>query len=141
MSVYYKIKSRVQNIKDKTRGHHKWKMFLYAGIVVTLLFTVWLTSTNRGWIMRSSFAKTFAKDTERIVTVYSADGSKIREFKGTYNVEFFADDYLVVMNQQTGERINLYGASTIVVDEAPDNVHLPQQRKRSMFNEQLWIYR
>ena len=128
MSAYEKIKNGVSNLRQKVKGHHKWKMFLYAAIMIVIAFTIWLTSTNRGWIARSSFMKTFDVETQRIVMVYSADGSKIREFRGTYNVEFFSDDYLIIMNQKTGERVNLYGASTIVVDEAPEfvNEHIPQ---------------
>lgn len=45
-------------------------------------------------------------------------GEPIRRFKGTYNVEFFNNKYIVIMNQHTGERVNVYGNSTIVIDES-----------------------
>lgn len=69
--------------------------------------------------------KTFEINRERIVTVYSADGEPVRKFIGTYNVEIFNDQYLVIMNQNTGERINVYGDSSIIIDESPDFNHLP----------------
>ena len=123
MSVFSNIKSRVQNLGEKFKGHKKWKMFLYAGILILILVTIWLTQTNQGWIARNSFLKTFDTKRERIVTVYGANGEPIREFKGTYNVEIFNDKYLVIMNQNTGERVNVYGGSTIVIDESPQFNH------------------
>ena len=123
MSVFSNIKSRVQNLGEKLKGHKKWKMFLYAGILILISMTIWLTQTNQGWIARNSFLKTFDTQRERIVTVYGANGEPIREFKGTYNVEIFNDKYLVIMNQNTGERVNVYGGSTIVIDESPQFDH------------------
>ena len=129
MSVFSNIKSRVQNLGEKLKGHKKWKMFLYAGILILISMTIWLTQTNQGWIARNSFLKTFDTQRERIVTVYGANGEPIREFKGTYNVEIFNDKYLVIMNQNTGERVNVYGGSTIVIDESPQFDHtLNEQR-------------
>lgn len=123
MSVFSNIKSRVQNLREKFKGHKKWKMFLYAGIIIFTSGVIWLTQTNQGWIARNSFFKTFDTQRERIVTVYGANGESIREFKGTYNVEIFNDKYLVIMNQNTGERVNVYGGSTIVIDESPQFDH------------------
>lgn len=48
MSVFGDIKNRVQNIRENAKGHQKWKMFLYAGIMILLLGIVWLTQTNQG---------------------------------------------------------------------------------------------
>lgn len=118
MPVFTEIKNRVQTLKEKIKGHHKWKMFLYAGIIIFILGIIWLTQTNQGWIARNSFFKTFDTNRERIVTVYGANGEPIRRFKGTYNVEFFNNKYIVIMNQHTGERVNVYGNSTIVIDES-----------------------
>ena len=123
MPVFSNIKSRVQNLGEKFQGHKKWKMFLYAGILILISGTIWLTQTNQGWIARNSFLKTFDTQRERIVTVYGANGEPIREFEGTYNVEIFNDEYLVIMNQNTGERVNVYGGSTIVIDESPQFDH------------------
>lgn len=123
MSVFRNVKSRVQNLKKKTQGHHKWKMFLYAGIFILILGIIWLTQTNQGWIARNSFLKTFDTTTERIVTVYGANGEPIRYFEGTYNVENFNGQYWIIMNQQTGERVNIYGNSTIIIDESPSFNH------------------
>ena len=55
MSVFRNIQSRVQSLKKKTQGHHKWKMFLYAGIIILMLGYVWLFYTNTGWLARTSF--------------------------------------------------------------------------------------
>lgn len=123
MAVFDKLKSGVQSLKEKTKGHRKWNMFIYAAIMISCCFGIWITSTNQGWIARDSFVKTFSTDRERVITVYSADGKAIRRFDGTYNVEFFSDKYIVIMNQNTGERVNLYGASAVVVDESPDFDH------------------
>ena len=125
MSVFGNIKKWVQNLRENAKGHHKWKMFLYAGIIVLILGIIWLTQTNQGWIARNSFMKTFEINRERVVTIYSANGELVREFIGTYNVEIFNDQYLVIMNQNTGERINVYGDSSIIIDESPDFNHLP----------------
>ena len=123
MSVFRNIQSRVQSLKKKTQGYHKWKMFLYAGIIILIAGVIWLTQTNQGWIARNSFFKTFDTNRERIVTVYGANGEPVRRFEGTYNVEFFDDKYLVIMNQHTDERVNVYGNSTIVIDESPQFDH------------------
>lgn len=117
------FKDKAARLRAKVRGHHKWKMFLYAAIVIACGFGIWISSTNQGWIARDSFMKTFSVDRERVVTVYSANGEVIRRFDGTYNVEFFSDRYVVIMNQRTGERVNLYGSSAVVVDESPDYDH------------------
>lgn len=123
MLVFDKVKKRVNSIREKTKGHRKWKMFVYAGIIVFISGVIWLTQTNQGWIARNSFFKTFDTNRERIVTVYGANGEPVRRFEGTYNVEFFDDKYLVIMNQHTGERVNVYGNSTIVIDESPQFDH------------------
>ena len=115
-----------ERIEALIRGHHKWKMFLYAAILLIGGVVFWLTQTNVGWIARNSWSKTFDTDTVRTVTAYSDDGTPIRRFHGTYSVEIFNDQYLVVMNQNTGERVNIYGDSAIVVDESPDYDHEPE---------------
>ena len=123
MLAFKNLKKGVQNIEEKTRGHHKWKMFLYAGIIVLILGVIWLMQTDRGWIVRNNFFKTFDTDQERIVTVYGPNGEPVRKFEGTYKVDFFDDKHLVIMNQYTGEIVNVYGNSTIVIDESPEFDH------------------
>ena len=123
MPVFDKVKRGVYSIREKTKGHRKWRMFIYAGIVVFISGAIWLTQTNQGLIARNRFLKTFDSQRERIVTVYGANGEPIREFKGTYNVEIFNDKYIVIMNQNTGEHINVYGGSTIIIDESPQFDH------------------
>lgn len=121
----------LRKIKDKLIGwrgdimsnHHKLISFLIAILVVGVIFFAWLMSTNQGWIARDSFAKTFDVETERVITVYGSNGEPVRQFLGTYHVEFFNDKYIVVMNQKTGERINVYGSSTVIIDESPDFDH------------------
>lgn len=124
MSVFTGIKNRVQSIKEKTKEHHKWKMFLYAGIILIIFGAIWLTQTNQGWIAQNSFFKTFDTEQQRVITVYGANGEPIRYFDGTYNVESFNGQYWVIMNQHTGERVNIYGNSTIIIDESPNFNHI-----------------
>ena len=45
MPVFTEIKNRVQTLKEKIKGHHKWKMFLYAGIIV-FYFRYYLANAN-----------------------------------------------------------------------------------------------
>lgn len=127
MSLFKNMLERVHSLQNKLSVHKRWKPIFYIVVIVFCLFGLWLTTTNQGWIARNSFFKTFDTNRHRVITVYSADGSPIRCFDGTYNVEFFADDYLVIMNQNTGERINLYGTSAVVVDESPDFDHSAKQ--------------
>ena len=128
------------NLKDRTgdgltslrtrfKPNFAAKVFIYIAIILVLMGALWVATTNRGWIARDSFIKTFATDRERVVTVYSEDGTVIRQFHGTYNVEFFDDDYIVVMNQRTGERVNVYGQGSIIIDEDPTYDHLPPEEK------------
>ena len=86
--------------------------------------SILISNSNQADIFyQNSFLKTFDTQRERVVTVYGANGEPIREFKGTYNVEIFNDEYLVIMNQNTRERVNVYGGSTIVIDESPQFDH------------------
>lgn len=119
------VQEKLGKIKEKVKlpSRSRTISVLCAAGLIICLFLIWLLGTNTGWIARNSFFKTFDIDTQRIVTVYGANGELIRYFEGSYNVENFNNQYWVIMNQRTGERINIYGDSTIIIDESPDFNH------------------
>lgn len=114
MPVFDKIKNGVYSIREKTKGHCKWKMFIYAGIILFLAGYIWLFHTNTGWLARTSFDKTFRKDPNRIVRIY-AGNELIDTYVGHYAVEPY-NGYLVVIDFDNQERINIYGEVTAIVD-------------------------
>lgn len=118
MLAFKNLKKGVQNIEEKIRGHHKWKMFLYAGIIVLILVYIWLFHTNTGWIARDDFIRSFDHNPNRIVRVY-ADNEKIAEYVGHYSVEGY-QDYICVIDFDNKDRINFYGNTVTVVD-IPEN--------------------
>ena len=64
-------------------------------------------------LIQDSFHRTFDDvDEIRIVKVYSG-GTLIDEYKGYYRVEQYKG-YLVLINEATGERADIYGASVVV---------------------------
>ena len=114
MSVFGNIKSRVQNLGEKFKGHNKWKMFLYAGILILTLGYIWLFHTNTGWLARTSFMKSFDHHPDRIVRIYT--GSElIEEYVGQYSVENY-QGYLCIIDHENMQRINLYGDVVAIVD-------------------------
>lgn len=119
------IQEKMGKIKEKVKLPSRSRIIsvLCAAGLIICLFLIWLFGSNTGWIARNSFFKTFDISTQRIVTVYGANGELIRYFEGSYNVENFNNQYWVIMNQHTGERINIYGDSTIIIDESPDFNH------------------
>lgn len=119
------VQEKMGKIKEKVKlpSRSRTISILCAAGLIICLFLIWLLGTNQGWIARNSFFKTFDTVTQRIVTVYGANGELIRYFEGSYNVENFNNQYWVIMNQRTGERINIYGDSTIIIDESPDFNH------------------
>lgn len=122
MPVFDKVKNGVYSIREKTKGHRKWKMFLYAGIILFLAGYIWLFHTNTGWLARTSFDKTFRKDPNRIVRIY-AGNELVDTYVGHYAVEQY-QGYLVVIDFDNQERINIYGEVTAIVDsprEQQDN--------------------
>ena len=129
MNLKDRIEDGLTSLRTRFKPSFAAKIFIYIAIILVLMGTLWVATTNRGWIARDSFMKTFATDRERVVTVYSEDGTVIRQFCGTYNVEFFNDDYIVVMNQRTGERVNVYGQGSIIIDEDPAHDHMPPEEK------------
>lgn len=118
MSVYKEVRSRVQNLGEKFKGHHKWKMFLYAGIIVFILFFTWLFGTNTGWLAQQSLFKSFNHHPDRAVRVYTGN-ELIDEYVGEYSVEQY-QGYLVVIDHKNHERINLYGDVVAIVDTPRD---------------------
>ena len=119
------VQEKLGKIKEKVKLPSRSRAIsvLCAAGLIICLFLTWLLGTNQGWIARNSFFKTFDTVAQRIVTVYGANGELIRYFEGSYNVENFNNQYWVIMNQRTGERINIYGDSTIIIDESPDFNH------------------
>lgn len=81
--------------------------------LVALLFIVYVFFTKEGMLVQDSFHRTFNKVGEvRTVEVYSG-GTLIDEYKGYYRVEQYKG-YLVLINETTGERTDIYGASVVV---------------------------
>lgn len=116
MPVFDKIKDGVYPIREKTKGHRKWKMFIYAGIILFLAGYIWLFYTNTGWLARTSFDKTFRKNPNRIVRIY-AGNELVDTYVGHYAVEPY-NGYLVVIDFDNQERINIYGEVTAIVDSS-----------------------
>lgn len=114
MPVFDKVKKGVNSIREKTQGHRKWKMFIYAGIIIILAGYIWLFHTNTGWLARTSFDKTFRKDPDRIVRIY-AGNELVDTYVGHYAVEQY-QGYLVVIDFDNHERINIYEEVTAIVD-------------------------
>lgn len=112
--MFDKAKKWVNSIREKTKGHRKWKMFIYAGIVIFLAGYIWLFYTNTGWLARTSLDKTFGQDRNRIVKIY-AGNELIDTYVGHYTVEPYRT-YLVVIDFDKQERINIYGNVTAIVD-------------------------
>lgn len=125
MPVFDKVKKWVNSIREKTKGHRKWKMFIYAGIVIFLAGYIWLFYTNTGWLARTSLDKTFGQDRNRIVKIY-AGNKLIDTYVGHYTVEPYRG-YLVVIDFDNQERINIYGDVTAIVDSPKEQQDSNQQ--------------
>lgn len=125
MPVFNKLKSGVQFLREKTKGHRKWKMFVYAAIILFVMGYIWLFHTNTGWLVRTSFDKTFRKDPNRIVRIY-AGNELIDTYVGHYAVEPY-NGYLVVIDFDNQERINIYGEVTAIVDSPREQQDDSQQ--------------
>lgn len=81
--------------------------------VFALFFIGYIFFTKSGMLIQDSFHKTFNDvDEIRIVKVYSG-GTLIDEYKGYYRVEQYKG-YLVLINEATRERADIYGASVVV---------------------------
>lgn len=107
------------NIKEKIKGcfkikqHKKLYSFIAAAIIVLGLFNIWLFFTPMGELAQHSFFKTFNEvPEEHIVEIYSGN-TKIKELEGYYRIEQY-QGYIVIINEKTKERTDVYGASVIV---------------------------
>lgn len=116
------------NIKDKfiglknrlgLKGHKKVYSFIIAGILVLVLAGIWFFGTPTGQLAQYSFFKSFNQiPEEHVIEVYSG-GSKIKEYVGYYRCEQY-QGYLVLINDVTKERIDIYGADAIIINEKKD---------------------
>lgn len=80
---------------------------------ITLLFIGYVFFTKEGMLIQDSFHRTFNDVKEvRTVEVYSG-GTLIDEYKGYYRIEQYKG-YLVLINETTNERTDIYGASVVV---------------------------
>ena len=108
MSIKEKIKSFFS-----FKEHKKLYSFVAAAIIVLSLFNIWLFFTPTGELVEHSFFKTFNNiPEEHIIEIYSGN-EKIKELDGFYRIEQY-HGYIVIINEQTGERVDVYGASVIV---------------------------
>lgn len=81
--------------------------------VFALFFIGYIFFTKNGMLIQDSFYRAFNDVAEvRTVEVYSG-GTLIDEYKGYYRVEQYKG-YLVLINEITGERADIYGASVVV---------------------------
>lgn len=109
------VKDKLGKIKEKLtfRQHKKAYSFVIATIIVITLFLTWFLETPTGQLAQQSFSKSFNDiREEHVIEVYSGN-TKIKEYVGFYRVERY-QSYLVILNDVTGERIDIYGASVIV---------------------------
>lgn len=112
------VKDKLGRIKEKLtfRHHKKAYSFIVAGVIVIALFLTWFLGTPTGQLAQQSFSKSFNDvPEEHVIEVYSGN-TKIKEYVGFYRVERY-QSYLVILNDVTGERIDIYGASVIVNEE------------------------
>lgn len=109
------VKDKLGKIKEKFtfRHHKKAYSFIIAGIIVVTLFLTWFLGTPTGQLVQQSFSKSFNDiPEERVIEVYSGN-TKIKEYVGFYRVERY-QSYLVILNDVTGERIDIYGCAVLV---------------------------
>ena len=115
------VKDKLGKIKEKLtfRHHKKAYSFIVAGIIVVALFLTWFLGTPTGQLAQQSFSKSFNDIPEdRCVEVYAA-GEKIKTFVGHYRVERY-QSYLIVYNDDTGERTDIYGDCAVIINHPHD---------------------
>ena len=108
-------KDKLGKIKEKLtfRHHKKAYSFIVAGVIVVALFLTWFLGTPTGQLAQQSFSKSFNDiPEEHVIEVYSGN-TKIKEYVGFYRVERY-QSYLVILNDVTGDRIDIYGAAVIL---------------------------
>lgn len=112
------VKDKLGKIKEKLTFRHYKKAysFVIAGIIVIALFLVWFLGTPTGQLAQQSFVKSFNDiPEEHVIEVYSG-GHKIKEYVGYYRIEKY-QSYYVILSEVTNERIDVYGADMIIVNE------------------------
>lgn len=116
-----KVKDKFIGLKNRLglKGHKKVYSFIVAGILVLVLAGIWFFGTPTGQLAQYSFFKSFNQiPEEHVIEVYSG-GSKIKEYVGYYRCEQY-QGYLVLINDVTKERIDIYGADAIIINEKKD---------------------
>lgn len=109
------VKNKLGKIKGKLtfRHHKKAYSFIIAGVIVVTLFLTWFLGTPTGQLAQQSFSKSFNDiPEEHVIEVYSGN-TKIKEYVGFYRVERY-QSYLVILNDVTGERIDIHGCAVLV---------------------------
>lgn len=95
------------------KKHKKAYSFIIAAIFILTLVAVWFFRTPTGELAQYSFFKSFNQiPEEHVIEVYSGN-TKIKEYVGYYRIEQY-QDYIVILNDVTKERIDIYGGSIIV---------------------------
>lgn len=118
------VQEKMGKIKEKVKLPSRSRtisVFCAAGLIICL-FLIWLFGTNTGWLAKQSFFKSFDHEPERLVRIYS--GSElIATYEGHYTVEQY-QGYLVVIDFDKEQRINVYGDVAAIVDTP-----MPQETK------------
>lgn len=110
------VQEKMGKIKEKVKlpSRSRTISILCAAGLIICLFLIWLFGTSTGWLARQSFFKSFDHAPERIVRIYS--GSElIATYEGHYTVEVYKS-YLVVIDFDREQRINVYGDVAAIVD-------------------------
>lgn len=111
------VKDKLGKIKEKLtfRHHKKAYSFIVAGVIVVALFLTWFLGTPTGQLAQQSFFKSFNDiPEEHIIEIYSG-GVKIKEYVGYYRCEQY-QGYLVLIDDCTGERIDIYGNNSVIIN-------------------------
>lgn len=112
-----KVKDKLGKVKEKLtfRHHKKAYSFIIAGVIVITLFLTWFLGTSTGQLAQQSFFKSFNDiPEEHIIEIYSG-GVKIKEYVGYYRCEQY-QGYLVLIDDCTGERIDIYGNNSVIIN-------------------------
>lgn len=103
-----KIKGALLKLKNKKI------IFYVAGFFISLCL-VYVFLAQPGILVRESFQRAFIGTHEvRTIQIYSG-GELISTYSGKYNVEQY-QGYIVIINYDTGERIDIYGDTAIVIN-------------------------
>lgn len=112
-----KVKDKLGKIKEKLtfRHHKKAYSFIIAAVIVIALFLTWFLGTPTGQLAQYSFFKSFNNiPEEHVIEIYNG-GVKIKEYVGFYRCEQY-QGYLVLIDDFTGERIDIYGNNSVIIN-------------------------